>query len=136
MIEPSKACSGVRATPVPVVPGSVDTIRATLLSKREGWPYGANGAPTSRIHGSTCSGPAAFAELARPAPAATAAPPRNNARRSNNPLPATGCSSSCAARRILLRIRVPNVSRGPDLVLRLLQLHGLQPPDYFALVGA
>jgi hypothetical protein len=60
---PSRACSGVRATPVPVVPGAEVIDLTILLSNRDGCPYGWNASPGSRIQVSTLSG-TAWAEAA------------------------------------------------------------------------
>jgi len=54
---PSSASSGVRAAPLPVVPGCDRIkVRVTLLSCLDGTPYSLNPAPGDFIHGGTSGG--------------------------------------------------------------------------------
>src|SRR6267378_2489305 len=66
VIVPSSASSGVRAAPLPVVPGCERmSVRVTLLSYFAGPPYSLNPAPGDFIQGGTSGGSAAAASLVR-----------------------------------------------------------------------
>src|SRR5438105_9190135 len=63
---PSSASRGVRAAPLPVVPGCERIkVRVTLLSYFAGAPYSLKPAPGDFIHGGTSGGSAATAPLGR-----------------------------------------------------------------------
>src|SRR6267143_1406389 len=64
VLVPSRASSGVRAAPLPVVPGCDRiSVRVTLLSCLDGTPYSLNPAPGDVIHGGTAGGSNAPASL-------------------------------------------------------------------------
>src|SRR4051812_22770022 len=82
---------GVRACDVRGSPFGLLSVRTAAFSNFDGVPYAGTSSPGSLLHGASASGSArAYPVIA----AASAAPPRRNARRSSNPFPATGWNFS------------------------------------------